>query len=161
MKNSTINLQHLLILVADPSAYMRMITLGILRGFGANKILETSDSFGVITTLTEQKIDVLICDAQLPPQGGVPLVRAIRRNVDNENRTIPILIMTSDTRESTIKRARDAGTNIVVAKPLSPANLYNRLSWIVSKPRQFVDPAINCGQESKAIQRINSGKPTA
>ncbi len=52
---------------------------------------------------------------------------------------MPILIMTSDTREATIKRARDAGANMVIAKPMSPASLYDRLGWIAFNPRKFVD----------------------
>ena len=63
----------------------------------------------------------------------------IRRKVDNENRTIPILLMSSDTRETAIKQARDAGANMVIAKPISPASLYDRLAWIALTPRQFVD----------------------
>ena len=38
MKNPTVNLRDLVILVADPNAYARRITNGILRGFGANKV---------------------------------------------------------------------------------------------------------------------------
>ena len=57
----------------------------------------------------------------------------------NENRTIPILLMTGDARESTIAQSRDVGANMVIAKPLSPKNLYDRLAWIAYSPRNFVD----------------------
>jgi hypothetical protein len=48
-------------------------------------------------------------------------------------------MMSADTRETTVKRARDAGANMVIAKPMSPANLYDRLAWIALTPRKFVD----------------------
>jgi two-component system, chemotaxis family, chemotaxis protein CheY len=137
--NSNINLRDLLILVADPSPYLCMLVHGILRGFGANKVLEVRNSFGVLETLVGQKIDILLCDARLPPHGGLSLTRAIRRNSENENRTMPILLMTSDTREAGITGARDVGANMVIAKPLSPASLYDRLAWVAFNPRQFVD----------------------
>jgi CheY-like chemotaxis protein len=139
MANPNINLRDLLILVADPSPYLCLLVHGILRGFGANKVLEVRNSFGVLETLVGQKIDILLCDARLPPHGGLSLTRAIRRNTENENRTMPILIMTSDTREAAITTARDVGANMVVAKPLSPAGLYDRLAWVAFHPRQFVD----------------------
>ena len=41
---STVNLRDLVILVADPSAYTRRVINGMLRGFGANKILEAEQS---------------------------------------------------------------------------------------------------------------------
>ena len=139
MKNSTVNLRDLVILVADQNSYLRRVVNGMLRGFGANKVLEVENSNGLFQALSIQKIDLLICDMRLPPHGGLKLTRTIRRNSANENRTLPILLMSSETSESTIKNARDAGANIVVAKPMSPAGLYDRLGWIVFNPRPFVD----------------------
>ena len=70
MANSSINLRDLLILVADPSPYLCMLVHGILRGFGATKVLEVRSSFGVLETLVGQKIDILICDGRLPRTAG-------------------------------------------------------------------------------------------
>ena len=133
------NLRDLVILIADQSSYMSMLIHSMLRGFGSNKVLEVRDSVGVFQALTGQRVDILICDTRLPPHGGLPLTQTIRGKTDNEHRTIPILIMASDSRESTIRRARDAGANMVIAKPISPANLYDRLSWVAFYPRKFVD----------------------
>jgi len=147
--NSSLNLRDLIILVADPSPYLCMLVHGILRGFGANKVLEAKHSFAVIETLIAQKIDILICDAALPPHGGLSLTRSIRRNTENENRTMPVLIMTSETREAVIKSARDVGANMVVAKPLSPASLFDRLAWVAFNPRQFVDTETYFGPDRR------------
>jgi two-component system chemotaxis response regulator CheY len=149
MANSNINLRDLLILVADSSPYLCTLVHGILRGFGANNVLEVRNSFGVLETLVGQKIDILLCGAGLPPHGGLSLIRAIRRNSENENRTMPILIMTSDTREPAITGARDVGANMVVAKPLSPAGLYDRLAWVAFNSRQFIDTASYFGPDRR------------
>lgn len=139
LKNCTVNLRDLTILVADPGSHMRRLVYGILRGFGANRILEVSDASGVQAALTHQKIDILICDSKLPPQGGLAVATAIRRNAADESRTIPIMIMTSDTQQATVKLCRDAGASMVVAKPISPSTLYDRLVWIAFDRRQFID----------------------
>ncbi len=136
---STVNLRDLVILVADPSAYTRRVINGMLRGFGANKILEAEQSSGLFQALSSQKIGILLCDLQLPPHGGLALTRTIRGNADNENRTLPILLMTNNTSEKIVKNARDSGANMVVAKPMSPNSLYDRLGWIAFHPRPFVD----------------------
>ena len=133
------NLRELAILVADPSSHMSMLIHSMLRGFGATKVMDVRSSVGVLQTLTEQRIDLMICDMLLPPHGGLPLTRAIRNKQNNENRTIPILLMSSDSRETTIKQSRDAGANMVIAKPISPSSLYDRLTWIAFTPRKFVD----------------------
>ena len=149
MKNAAVNLRDLVILVADPNSYARRIINGMLRGFGANKILEVENSTGLFQSLTGQKIDILLCDARLPPHGGLMLTRTIRRNADNENRTMPILLMSSDTSETIVKQARDAGANMVVAKPMSPSSMYERLSWIAFNPRPFIDTATYFGPDRR------------
>ncbi len=149
MANSSLNLRDLVILIADPSSYISMLTHSMLRGFGANKVIEVRTAVDVIQTLSNQKIDLLLCDSRLPPRGGLALTHALRRKVDNENRTIPILLMSSDSRESTIKRARDVGANMVIAKPMSPMSLYDRLAWIAFNPRPFVDSASYFGPDRR------------
>ena len=51
MAERTINLRDLLILVADPSPFLCLLVHGMLRGFGANKVLEVRNSPGVLETL--------------------------------------------------------------------------------------------------------------
>jgi two-component system, chemotaxis family, chemotaxis protein CheY len=143
------NLRDLVILVADPSSYISLLIHSMLRGFGSNKVMEVRNAVGVVQALTGQRIDIMICDLWLPPHGGLQLTRAIRGKVDNEHRTMPILMMSNDARETTIKRARDAGANMVIAKPISPSALYDRLSWIAFNPRKFIDTATYFGPDRR------------
>jgi two-component system, chemotaxis family, chemotaxis protein CheY len=139
MSNPSLNIRGLTFLIADPNAYFSSLCNSILRGFGANKILEARDAPEAVNALMQHKVDLLLCDAKLPPEGGLKFTHAIRWNKEVEFRTIPILIMTSDTRKATIVQARDVGANMVVAKPMSPSNLFDRLAWIAFNPRKFVD----------------------
>jgi CheY-like chemotaxis protein len=135
----TINLRDLSILIADPSPYLRTLLHGMLRGFGAGRMIEAKDTEEVLEALKNGRVDVLLCDGALPADGGFALTRKIRRNTGSEHRTMPILLMTSDPREAIVKEGRDAGANMVVAKPLSPGNLYDRLAWVAFNPRQYID----------------------
>ncbi len=149
MTTHAINLKGLVFLVADPNPYFSRIVVGLLRSFGATHVTEVRNSFDAIQILNSQKMDIVLCDDMLPPHGGLQVTHAIRRKADNENRTVPILIMAGDLRESLIKVARDAGANLVIAKPLSPATLYDRLTWIAINPRQFVDTATYYGPDRR------------
>ena len=139
MITTTINIKGLVFVVADANPYFSRIVVGLLRSFGASNVIEVRNSFDAIQILNSQKVDILLCDDNLPPHGGLQVTHAIRRKRDNENRTIPILIMASTTRESLIKIARDAGANMVMAKPVSASSLYDRLTWIAFNPRQYID----------------------
>lgn len=149
MEKPTINLRDLVILLADPNAYLRRVIHGMLRGFGANKVMEVDNSLGLLQALSGQKIDILLCDSRLTPHNGLEVVRTIRRNSQNQNRAMPIMLLSSDTNEKTVRLARDAGSNMVIAKPMSPASLYDRLSWIAFNPRPFVDTASYFGPDRR------------
>jgi two-component system chemotaxis response regulator CheY len=139
MSNPKINLRGLSFLVADQNAYLCSLCNSILRGFGANRVIEAHDARAAIKALMSYKIDVLLCDAKLPPAGGLEFTRSIRWNRQCEFRTLPILIMTNDTRSTMIAKARDSGANMVVVKPMSPSSLYDRLAWVAFNPRSFID----------------------
>jgi two-component system, chemotaxis family, chemotaxis protein CheY len=149
MTPQSLNLKGLVFLLADSNAYFSRIVVGLLRGFGANSLAEVRNSYDAIRTLNAQKVDILLCDDKLPPHGGLQVTHAIRRKANNENRNVPILIMAGDTRESIIKIARDAGANMVIAKPLSPTSLYDRLTWIAFNPRQFIDTPTYYGPDRR------------
>ena len=149
MTTASINIKGLVFLVADANPYFSRIVVGLLRSFGASTVTEVRNSFDAIQMLSGQKIDILLCDDKLPPHGGLQVAHAIRHKRDNENRTIPILIMAGDTRESLIKIARDAGANMVMAKPVSATSLYDRLTWIAFNPRQFVDTETYYGPDRR------------
>ncbi|MCC6779791.1 MAG: response regulator [Hyphomicrobiales bacterium] len=139
MRNIKINLGELTFLIADSNSYSSAIAHSILRGFGANKVVEVRDARVAIQVLTEQRIDLMLCDPALPPVGGIEFIRTMRRNPNNPYRTLPVLILTGDTRISTVKQARDSGANMIVAKPISPAAVYERLAWVAFNPRKFVE----------------------
>ncbi len=157
MTTATINIKGLVFLVADANPYFSRIVVGLLRSFGATAVTDVRNSFDAIQMLNSQKIDILLCDDKLPPHGGLQVTHAIRRKRDNENRTIPILIMSGETRESLVKIARDAGANMVLAKPVSASSLYDRLAWIAFTPRQFVDTPSYYGPDRRFKNEPYSG----
>lgn len=149
MPRENLNLHGLNFLIADSNAYFCMICQSILRSFGATKIYEARNALDVSRTLVEQRIDFLLCDSMLPPDGGLTLTHTIRKSISSEYRTIPILILTSDTRLNTITAARDVGANMVVAKPVSVSSLYNRLAWVAFHPRTFIDAPTYFGPDRR------------
>ena len=149
MQNEDINLAELSFLIADPNPYSCAITHSILRGFGCNRVTDVRTAKGAITVLLEQKVDMLIVDPQLPPYGGLPFIKSMRQNPNNPFRTLPVLVVTGDTRVSKMNEARDCGANLVVMKPMSPSSLYVRIVWLVFNPRKFINVESYCGPDRR------------
>ncbi len=139
MSNPNINLRGLTFLIGDSNAFFSSICSNILRGFGATKIIEVRESGEAVKALMQYKIDLILCDVKLPPRDGLEFTHSLRWDSGSEYRTIPVLIMTSDTRSTTVAKARDCGANMVVSKPVSPSSLYDRLAWVAFNARKFVD----------------------
>jgi len=138
-RSHNINLQGLTFLVSDANSFSSSLCQSILRGFEAGKILEVHNGVDALKALQQTRIDLLLCDSRLPPFNGFELTRRIRKSEASDYRTIPIVVLTNDTRITTIGRARDCGANIVIAKPMSPKILYDRLTWVAQTPRKFID----------------------
>lgn len=136
-RNSPIRLAALSFLLADPNPHSSAIIHSILRGFGATRIIEVRSRHHAIQVLSDQRVDMMLIEPSLPEGGGLAFVRSIRQDDKSPWRFIPMLIVTADTRASMIKAARDCGANMVIAKPVSPASLYERLTWVAINPRSF------------------------
>jgi two-component system chemotaxis response regulator CheY len=155
-RDAAINIAGLSFLLADPNPHSAALIHGILRGFGANRVIEVRNRHDTIQVLTDQKVDMMMIEPNLPPgSGGLAFVRAIRHDPDNPCRTLPIVVVTGDTRISTVKAARDCGASMVVAKPLSPKGLYDRLAWVAFRPRPFAETNNYFGPD----RRFQAGSP--
>ena len=148
-RNPKINIAGLSFLLVDPNPHSTAIIHSILRGFGANRVVEVRNNRDAMQVLSEQKIDLMMVEPKLPKGGGLAFIRSIRQDHNSPCRTMPILVITADTRTSTVKAARDCGANMVVAKPMSPASLYERLSWVAFHPRSFVETATYFGPDRR------------
>ena len=76
-------------------------------------------------------------------------MRGVRLDTNASYRKIPILFMTSDTRISIVKAARDAGANMIITKPLSPKGLYDRLAWVAFDTRAFAESKTYYGPDRR------------
>lgn len=75
--------------------------------------------------------DVILMDIQMPVMNGYESTRAIRSLKREDARTIPIVAMTADAFAEDIQRAREAGMNAHVAKPLDMRVLSDTLSQVL------------------------------
>jgi len=82
--------------------------------------------------------DLLVVDCDMPGHAGFDFVMRVRRMEDSENRLAPIMLVSGHTVPSSVARARDCGANFVVAKPITPKTMFDRVMWLAREERQFV-----------------------
>ena len=149
MSRAQTSLRGVSFIIADSNVYFSSLLFSMLKGFGADKIIQARDAQSATESLATTKLDVMLCDFMLPPNGGMAFARSVRIDTNASYRKIPILFMTSDTRISIVKAARDAGSNMIITKPLSPKGLYDRLVWVAFDTRPFVESKTYYGPDRR------------
>ena len=83
--------------------------------------------------------DLLLVDYQMLEINGVEFIRHVRWSPEVvPDLTIPIIMVTDFAERSVVVKAREAGANEFIGKPLKPIDLYNRILSAVHSPRSFV-----------------------
>lgn len=92
-----------------------------------------SDGRGGAARLASHDIpSLVILDVMLPYVNGYELLAIVRKSPDWKR--VPVLMLTSKSRESDIVRALDAGANDYVTKPFQPAELLARVRRLMAAP---------------------------
>lgn len=133
-----LNLDGASILLLDDTPIGMSILVQIVTGLGA-KILHRC------TTFEEAKhaagtcvLDLAIIDAMPPSGAGYEFVRWLRTNATEPNRYVPVLLTTGHTPARDVFRARDAGSNLMIRKPIVPKVMAERILRATMEGRQFV-----------------------
>jgi len=70
----------------------------------------------------------ILMDIRMPILDGLAATEAIRKLERQDAATIPIIAMTADAFEETIREAKQAGMNGYVTKPIVPAVFYKTIA---------------------------------
>ncbi|SHF28260.1 response regulator [Caloramator proteoclasticus] len=106
------------------------IILSILKSRYKNKgynVFIASDGLEALEILKENDIDLVVTDYYLKLMNGDELIKKIREN----NRDIPIIVLSSQKNEDYIKRTLDLGADDYVVKPFSPVELDSRIKKLL------------------------------
>jgi DNA-binding response OmpR family regulator len=132
------NLSKTVVLVFDPTPLGLGIVSQILTGFGARKIHRCGTIDEAKQVVADFEVDLMIIDAMAESGEGYEFVRWLRANVPEPNRHTPVLLTAAHTKASDVANARDCGSHFIVAKPLAPIVVLERIIWIAKEGRAFV-----------------------
>lgn len=138
--NSIFNLGKAVVMVVDDNPFsMRLITQTLL-GFGVQTRFRCSSAEEAQAILGAATVDLLIVDTEMPGVDGYDLIHHLRRS-DGENAWIPIIMVAGHTPHDKVTKARDCGANFVIALPLSPQVLLQRILWVARDSRRMLQSA--------------------
>ncbi len=108
------------VLTVDDSRTMRdMLKLALVEA-GFN-VVQANDGILGLQALDNVRPDVIVTDINMPNLDGFGLIERVRR--DQRFRTIPILVLTTESDAEKKNRARQAGATGWIVKPFDPVKL--------------------------------------
>jgi DNA-binding response OmpR family regulator len=133
------NLAQVSVLLLEETSLGMSILVQILNGFGARKIHRCDTVEKAEKVVQETDLDLLIIDAMGRSGAGYDFVRWLRRSGLRPNCYVPVILTAAHTPASAIARARDCGAHILMAKPLTPRAMLDRIVWVARAGRRFVE----------------------
>src|SRR4051812_34132269 len=106
-----------IVLLADRDEDTRQMYAQYLR-LSAFDVDEAEDGRDVLAKALSRQYDVIVMETQLPGIDGYHLCDLLRR--DGATQRIPIVVVTADSYEPDLHRARNAGADVVLVKPCLP-----------------------------------------
>lgn len=119
------------ILIVDDFSTMRRIIKNLLRDLGFNNTQEADDGTTALPILEGGGIDFLITDWNMPGMQGIDLLKAVR--ADDKLSTLPVLMVTAETKREQIIEAAQAGVNGYIVKPFTAATLKEKIEKIFER----------------------------
>jgi DNA-binding response OmpR family regulator len=137
--SARINLRTASVLVLDVNPEALDVTRQLLNGFGVRAVHACDTAEAARHEFQQRTLELIVIDPLLNGgEDGFGLIAWMRREDLSPNRCTPIIAALSHNTLGNVKATRDAGANFVVAKPLSPELLLQRIEWIARENRQFI-----------------------
>lgn len=119
------------VLVVDDMDSIRSLVNSTLNELGVRKIYLVPNGSVAWKQLKDTRIDLIICDWDMPQMSGLELLRLVRASKPHSQ--IPFLMLTATTEKEKVMEAIEAGASDYLSKPFSPKDLEYRVIKLLRK----------------------------
>jgi len=138
-KKTRLNLDQARVLLLEEPQSGADILSQVFFGYGVRNPVRCASPDEAMTRLEEETYELIVCDADLPEGRAYDFVMRLRRSALEPNRYCPVILLSGHTPSAYVAKARDCGANFVVAKPIRPMVLLERIVWVCGDNRIFVE----------------------
>ncbi|MCH7957623.1 MAG: response regulator [Proteobacteria bacterium] len=145
--------ENIRVLVGDPNREVRDGIRGGLYGQGFRYIMVTDRMSMVETAVATNKVDLMICDTELPDGDLYDLVYKIRHHELGDNPFIVVTALITAPTPKTVRKIFDAGCDDLIPKPISTGLLFERVLNLARNRKPFVVTSDYIGPNRRAKPR--------
>lgn len=119
------------VLIVDDNAVNRQVAATICEMFGCATDY-ACDGDAAVSAARSGRFDVILMDIMMPGLDGNGATRAIRRLPGAAGRT-PIVAVTANVLEDSVKANKAAGVTCIVEKPINPKSLFEAIQFALTR----------------------------
>ena len=108
------------VMVVDDSGSFRTVVKLALQKAGYT-VIEACDGKDASTKLTGQKINLIVCDVNMPNMDGLTFLKHVKASP--AHKFTPVIMLTTESQESKKAEGRAAGARAWITKPFQPSQL--------------------------------------
>ncbi len=110
-------------LIVDDSSVMRKIVERSLRQAGLDivEVCEAGNGVEALAILQQQKVDLILCDINMPVMGGLEFVKQLPGMANAKG--VPVVMITTEGNEANVVQALSAGARGYIRKPFTPGQV--------------------------------------
>lgn len=116
------------ILAVDDSPSIRKMVQFTLRGAGYD-VIEAVDGQDGLERAKSRPVNLVLTDQNMPRMDGLTLIRSLR--VLDEYKSVPILMLTTESSDEMKAKGRAAGATGWLVKPFAPQGLVNVIKKVI------------------------------
>lgn len=117
------------IMLVDDSRTIRNIQKNVLKQLDYTDIVEAEDGVQALAKFNEKTPDLMLIDWNMPNMDGITLIRKIREL----NKTVPLIMCTTEAEKSRVLEAVKAGVNNYIVKPFTVESLGEKITQTLTK----------------------------
>ena len=121
------------ILIVDDNAHARRLAREIIATIPGVEVQECADGRAAIEVARGWPADLALVDYEMIPMDGVMFTELVRSGQTPLRRDMPIAMMTGRADAAHVERARKAGVNAFIAKPLSVGALMKHIEQLIAR----------------------------
>ncbi len=131
-------LDQLDIVIIDDSKSMQSILRSMLHAMKVARVRVFDNPSAAIEAMLVDPPHLVILDWLMDPIDGISLLKAMRTTRMGSLAVVPAIVLTGSPTVRLVEMAVKAGAHFVLAKPVSPATLHQRIQAICNDRRPFI-----------------------
>jgi DNA-binding response OmpR family regulator len=136
--DARINLERAELLLLDESLEGMAVLLQIVSAFGVRSTHRCRTTEEAKKAILGGPLDLVLIGANGHDATSYDFIRWLRRSGLEPNAYVPTILISGHTQLRNVQRAVDCGANYIVAKPVSPEVLLERILWVAREKRHFI-----------------------